>query len=62
MTPQDQAHVKDADLDPMSRTPLYGIGKVPLLVGADATAVQEKDGLVQKDASGGYEDKAAAPH
>ncbi|RWV90094.1 hypothetical protein GW17_00047728 [Ensete ventricosum] len=28
-----------------------GIGKVPLLVGADATAVQEKDGLVQKDAS-----------
>ncbi|RWV90465.1 hypothetical protein GW17_00047330 [Ensete ventricosum] len=45
--PQDQAPMKDADLDPMSRRPLYGVGNVSLLVGADATVVVHKeDGLV----------------
>ncbi|RWW45886.1 hypothetical protein BHE74_00048231, partial [Ensete ventricosum] len=63
MPPQDQAPVKDADLDPISRRPLCcqprekeliadGVGKVPLLVGADATVVVHKeDGLVQKNTS-----------
>ncbi|RRT63626.1 hypothetical protein B296_00017036 [Ensete ventricosum] len=93
MPPQDQAPVKDADLEqgPMNlkegdryvvnhgegltvvdfdegdatmagaidrsegqREKRYGlgIGKVPLLVGADAiVVVHEKDGLMQKDAS-----------
>ncbi|RRT60076.1 hypothetical protein B296_00020969 [Ensete ventricosum] len=88
MSSQDQAPVKDADLDPMSRNHCivnhseglmvvdfgggdaattgtigrsegqrekrydHGVGKVPLLVGADATVVVHKeDDLVQKNAS-----------
>ncbi|RZS05592.1 hypothetical protein BHM03_00036129 [Ensete ventricosum] len=41
-----------SDYHAPARSSSYGVGKVPLLVGADATVVMHKeDGLVQKNAS-----------